>query len=123
VDGAKRPRPQLHRSHTTHKQATEAFLNPLKTQKRHKYTALRHGCTRFYSTCAQLITKRSPIPRPYEATEAEIVQDADLAREVATQLTVHNISLSIDDFGSSYSSFSQLRDLSAGELKIDDALY
>jgi EAL domain-containing protein (putative c-di-GMP-specific phosphodiesterase class I)/ActR/RegA family two-component response regulator len=54
-----------------------------------------------------------------EATEGEIVQDPDLAREAVTQLTLYNISLSIDDFGSAYSSFSRLRDLSAAELKID----
>lgn len=54
-----------------------------------------------------------------EATEREIVQDPDLAREVVTQLTLYNISLSIDDFGSAYSSFSQLRDVSVAELKID----
>jgi EAL domain-containing protein (putative c-di-GMP-specific phosphodiesterase class I)/ActR/RegA family two-component response regulator len=56
-----------------------------------------------------------------EATEGEIVQDLELAREVVTQLTLYNISLSIDDFGSAYSSFSRLRDLSAVELKIDSS--
>jgi EAL domain-containing protein (putative c-di-GMP-specific phosphodiesterase class I)/FixJ family two-component response regulator len=56
-----------------------------------------------------------------EATEGEIVRDLDLAREAVTQLTLYNISLSIDDFGSAYSSFSRLRDLSAAELKIDSS--
>jgi DNA-binding response OmpR family regulator len=34
-------------------------------QTGNKYTSLRHGCTRLYSTCAQLVAKRSPVPRPY----------------------------------------------------------
>jgi EAL domain-containing protein (putative c-di-GMP-specific phosphodiesterase class I)/FixJ family two-component response regulator len=72
----------------------------------------------------QLVRSSLPNDRQFpgliiEATEGEIVQDPDLAREVVTQLTLYNISLSIDDFGSAYSSFSQLRDLSAAELKID----
>ena len=33
VDGASRPRPQLHRSATTAKQVTGAFLNPLKIKR------------------------------------------------------------------------------------------
>jgi EAL domain-containing protein (putative c-di-GMP-specific phosphodiesterase class I) len=72
----------------------------------------------------QLVRSSLPNDRQFpgliiEATEGEIVQDPDLAHEVVTQLTLYNISLSIDDFGSAYSSFSQLRDFSASELKID----
>jgi EAL domain-containing protein (putative c-di-GMP-specific phosphodiesterase class I) len=54
-----------------------------------------------------------------EATEGEIIQDLGLAREIITQLNLYNISLSVDDFGSAFSSFSRLRDLSVVELKID----
>jgi EAL domain-containing protein (putative c-di-GMP-specific phosphodiesterase class I) len=72
----------------------------------------------------QLVRSSLPNDRQFpgliiEATEGEVIRDPDLAREVVTQLTLYNISLSIDDFGSAYSSFSQLRDLSAAELKID----
>jgi EAL domain-containing protein (putative c-di-GMP-specific phosphodiesterase class I)/CheY-like chemotaxis protein len=54
-----------------------------------------------------------------EATEEEFVDDPDLAREVITQLKLYNISLSVDDFGSAYSSFTRLGELSVVELKID----
>ena len=54
-----------------------------------------------------------------EAREGEIVEDPELAHEVITQLKLYNISLSVDDFGSAYSSFSRLRELSVAELKID----
>ena len=54
-----------------------------------------------------------------EAREGEIVEDPELAHEVITQLKLYNISLSVDDFGSAYSSFSRLRELSVIELKID----
>jgi hypothetical protein len=39
VDGAKKPRPQLHRSDTTARQFIDASLNPLKTRKRRKEEA------------------------------------------------------------------------------------
>ena len=43
VDGANRPRPQLHSSATTAKQVTGAFLNPLKIQKRPESIPLRRS--------------------------------------------------------------------------------
>jgi EAL domain-containing protein (putative c-di-GMP-specific phosphodiesterase class I)/CheY-like chemotaxis protein len=55
-----------------------------------------------------------------EAREGEIVEDPEVAHEVITQLKLYNISLSVDDFGSAYSSFSRLRELSVAELKIED---
>jgi len=54
-----------------------------------------------------------------EAREGEIVDDLEVAREVITQLNLYNISLAVDDFGSAYSCFSRLRELSVVELKID----
>jgi EAL domain-containing protein (putative c-di-GMP-specific phosphodiesterase class I)/CheY-like chemotaxis protein len=54
-----------------------------------------------------------------EATEGEVAEDPDLTREVITQLKLYNISLSVDDFGSAYSSFIRLGELSVIELKID----
>jgi EAL domain-containing protein (putative c-di-GMP-specific phosphodiesterase class I)/FixJ family two-component response regulator len=54
-----------------------------------------------------------------EITEDEIIQDRAWVHEVATQLKLYNISISIDDFGSAYSSLSRLHDLPFSELKLD----
>jgi EAL domain-containing protein (putative c-di-GMP-specific phosphodiesterase class I) len=54
-----------------------------------------------------------------EVTEDEIIQDRAWVHEVATQLKLYNISISIDDFGSAYSSLSRLHDLPFSELKLD----
>jgi EAL domain-containing protein (putative c-di-GMP-specific phosphodiesterase class I) len=54
-----------------------------------------------------------------EVTEDQIVRDLALAKEIATQLRVSGIAISIDDFGAGYSSFSSLRELPFAELKID----
>jgi EAL domain-containing protein (putative c-di-GMP-specific phosphodiesterase class I) len=54
-----------------------------------------------------------------EVTEDQIVRDIALANEIATQLRVSGITISIDDFGAGYSSLSSLRDLPFSELKID----
>src|SRR5579871_2790929 len=54
-----------------------------------------------------------------EVTEGEAIGDVDLAHEVATQLKLYRIGLSIDDFGAAYSSFERLRELPFVELKLD----
>src|SRR5262249_52684598 len=54
-----------------------------------------------------------------EITEEEIITDRDWVREVATQLKLYNVSVSIDDFGSAYSSFARMQDLPFAELKLD----
>ena len=54
-----------------------------------------------------------------EITEDQVVRDIKLAHEIATQLRMSGITISIDDFGAGYSSFSSLRDLSFAEIKID----
>ena len=54
-----------------------------------------------------------------EVKEDQIVRDLDLAQRLATELRVSGISISIDDFGAGYSSFSRLRELAFAELKID----
>jgi len=54
-----------------------------------------------------------------EVTEDEIVNDLQLANEVAGELRAHNCSLAIDDFGAGYSSLARLRQLPFSELKID----
>lgn len=54
-----------------------------------------------------------------EVTEDEVIRDPDLIREVAIQLKLYNVWISIDDFGSAYSSLSRLFDLPCVELKLD----
>ena len=54
-----------------------------------------------------------------ELTEDEVFRNPDLAREVAVQLKLYNVGVSIDDFGSGYSTPERLRTLPFTELKID----
>jgi EAL domain-containing protein (putative c-di-GMP-specific phosphodiesterase class I)/CheY-like chemotaxis protein len=54
-----------------------------------------------------------------EVTEGEVAKDIGLAHEIATQLNIYGINLSIDDFGEGYSSFARLRELPFAELKLD----
>jgi EAL domain-containing protein (putative c-di-GMP-specific phosphodiesterase class I) len=54
-----------------------------------------------------------------EVTESEVMADVDLVHEIATQLRIYGVTLSIDDFGEGYSSFARLRELPFAELKLD----
>lgn len=54
-----------------------------------------------------------------EVTEDQAIRDVGLAHEVATQLRIHNIRLSLDDFGAGYSSLARLKQLPFAELKLD----
>jgi EAL domain-containing protein (putative c-di-GMP-specific phosphodiesterase class I)/CheY-like chemotaxis protein len=54
-----------------------------------------------------------------EVTEDQIVNDIALAQEIAMQLKIYDIALSIDDFGAGYSSLSRLRHFPFCELKLD----
>jgi EAL domain-containing protein (putative c-di-GMP-specific phosphodiesterase class I) len=54
-----------------------------------------------------------------EITEDDVIRDPAYVAEVATQLKLYNISLSIDDFGSAYASLSRLLELPCEELKLD----
>jgi EAL domain-containing protein (putative c-di-GMP-specific phosphodiesterase class I) len=56
-----------------------------------------------------------------EVSEDQIVRDIKQAHDIAVQLRGSGISISIDDFGAGYSSFSSLRDLSFAEIKIDSS--
>ncbi|MGP0090270.1 MAG: EAL domain-containing protein [Xanthobacteraceae bacterium] len=53
-----------------------------------------------------------------EITEDEIIRDPEWVREVAAQLKLCNVRLSIDDFGSAYASLSSITDLLFAELKL-----
>ena len=54
-----------------------------------------------------------------EITEEEAIADPELAREIAIQLKLHNVHISIDDFGAGYSSIARFNDLPFAELKLD----
>jgi EAL domain-containing protein (putative c-di-GMP-specific phosphodiesterase class I) len=54
-----------------------------------------------------------------EVTEDEVIHDPELIHEVATQLQVYGVSISVDDFGEGYSSLGRLNSLPFVELKID----
>jgi EAL domain-containing protein (putative c-di-GMP-specific phosphodiesterase class I)/FixJ family two-component response regulator len=54
-----------------------------------------------------------------EVTEGDMLLDPSGIREVATQLKLYNVVLSIDDFGGAHSSLTRLRDLPCAELKLD----
>jgi EAL domain-containing protein (putative c-di-GMP-specific phosphodiesterase class I)/FixJ family two-component response regulator len=54
-----------------------------------------------------------------EITEDELIRDSEQIHEVATQLRLYDVRISIDDFGIGNSSLSRLRDLPFVELKLD----
>lgn len=54
-----------------------------------------------------------------EVTEGEAIDELDAVTEAATKLRIYGVSLSIDDFGSGYSSFARLKQLPFSELKLD----
>lgn len=54
-----------------------------------------------------------------EIAEDEILRDADAIREVAIQLELSSVELSIDDFGTAHASLARLRDVPCAELKLD----
>jgi EAL domain-containing protein (putative c-di-GMP-specific phosphodiesterase class I) len=54
-----------------------------------------------------------------EVTEDQIVRDISAAHAVATEMRLSGVTISIDEFGAGYSSFSSLRQLPFAELKLD----
>jgi EAL domain-containing protein (putative c-di-GMP-specific phosphodiesterase class I)/CheY-like chemotaxis protein len=54
-----------------------------------------------------------------EITEDEAISNPVLAREVAIQLRLYNVLVSIDDFGSGFSSLARLKELPFTEIKLD----
>ncbi len=54
-----------------------------------------------------------------EVTEDQIINDLNLANDVAGALTALNCTLALDDFGAGYSSLARLKQLPFSELKID----
>ena len=56
-----------------------------------------------------------------EVTEDEVIRDPTFANEIAAQLSLHKVELSIDDFGAGFSSLSRLTHLQFRELKLDQS--
>lgn len=56
-----------------------------------------------------------------EVTEDAVVEDPKLAIEILSYLRGHGLKISIDDYGTGYSSLAQLKNLPVHELKIDRA--
>jgi EAL domain-containing protein (putative c-di-GMP-specific phosphodiesterase class I)/FixJ family two-component response regulator len=54
-----------------------------------------------------------------EVTEGDMLLDPSGIREIATQLKLYDVALSIDNFGGAQSSLARLRDLPCVELKLD----
>lgn len=54
-----------------------------------------------------------------EITEDEAISDPELAREIAIQLKLYNVHVSIDDFGSGHSTLGRLNELPFAEIKLD----
>jgi EAL domain-containing protein (putative c-di-GMP-specific phosphodiesterase class I)/CheY-like chemotaxis protein len=54
-----------------------------------------------------------------EITEDEAIGDPDLAREIAVQLKLYDVQVSIDDFGAGHSSLDRLNELPFAEIKLD----
>ena len=53
-----------------------------------------------------------------EVSEHEVIQDMNLAHEIATQLRIYDITLAISNFGAGFSTFERLRELPFSELKL-----
>jgi EAL domain-containing protein (putative c-di-GMP-specific phosphodiesterase class I)/ActR/RegA family two-component response regulator len=74
----------------------------------------------FIGTLRELLPQDAKFPGLIvEITEDEVIRDAALIREIATQLKLYKAWISIDDFGAAYSSLSRLLELPCAELKID----
>ncbi len=54
-----------------------------------------------------------------EVTEDEVVRDPQTVREIAIQLKLSSVELSIDDFGTAHASLARLRDLPCSEVKLE----
>ncbi|HEX3937244.1 MAG TPA: EAL domain-containing response regulator [Xanthobacteraceae bacterium] len=54
-----------------------------------------------------------------EVAEDEAIRDMDRLHEIATQLRLYNVAISIDDFGSAYASLLRIKYLPFDEVKLD----
>ncbi|HEX2553103.1 MAG TPA: EAL domain-containing response regulator [Microvirga sp.] len=73
---------------------------------------------------AQLVRQNRPRDEAFpglvlEITEDQALRSIPLAQEIAAQLRIYDVELSLDDFGQGHSSLARLRDLPFASLKID----
>jgi EAL domain-containing protein (putative c-di-GMP-specific phosphodiesterase class I)/FixJ family two-component response regulator len=73
---------------------------------------------------APVIRQHGPHPEKWpglimEVTEGEVIHDMARLHELATQMSLYQVGLSIDDFGEGFASLARLRDLPFTELKLD----
>jgi EAL domain-containing protein (putative c-di-GMP-specific phosphodiesterase class I)/DNA-binding NarL/FixJ family response regulator len=73
---------------------------------------------------APVIRQHGPHPEKWpglimEVTEGEVIHDMARLHELATQMSLYKVGLSIDDFGEGFASLARLRDLPFNELKLD----
>jgi EAL domain-containing protein (putative c-di-GMP-specific phosphodiesterase class I)/ActR/RegA family two-component response regulator len=74
----------------------------------------------FVGFLRELLPKDPRFPGLFaEIKEDDISREPEWVREVATQLKLYNVQISIDDFGSAYSSLSRLLNLPCAEVKLD----
>jgi EAL domain-containing protein (putative c-di-GMP-specific phosphodiesterase class I)/FixJ family two-component response regulator len=74
----------------------------------------------FVDLIRSALPKKSDFPGLIvEVSEGDVLLDPGGIREVATQLRLYNVGISIDDFGGAHSSLSRLRELPCAELKLD----
>jgi sensor c-di-GMP phosphodiesterase-like protein len=59
------------------------------------------------------------VPGQLEITEEFLMADCDRARSILTRLRDGGVQISIDDYGTCYSSLSYLQDLPVDELTLD----
>jgi diguanylate cyclase (GGDEF)-like protein len=66
------------------------------------------------------LMQESPgLPLVVEVTEESFLADPARAREAVAELDSHGVEVSVDDYGTGFSSLAYLRDLDVAELKVD----
>jgi len=75
----------------------------------------------FYQFICQSLTNANVPPErvTLEVTESSVVEDPESAIKVLSEFKKHGMKISIDDYGTGYSSLAQLKQLPVHELKID----
>ncbi len=77
--------------------------------------------TDFYQfICQTILLTEVPAEKiTLEVTESAVVEDPQAAIQLLSQFKAHGMKISIDDYGTGYSSLAQLKQLPVHELKID----